>query len=105
MSSFDLHHIYLTMQNLLLLTETDLRTLLSETFRKELEVLNQETKPQENILLTRVETAKKLGISLPTLISYTNQGRLQSYRIGSRIRYKKEEVENSLSKIQSQKFR
>lgn len=105
MSSFDLHHIYLTMQNLLLLTETDLRTLLSETFRKELEVLNQEPKHQENILLTRVETAKKLGISLPTLISYTNQGRLQSYRIGSRIRYKKEEVENSLSKIQSQKFR
>lgn len=45
--------------------------------------------------LTRIETAKKLIISLPTLHSYTQKGILKSYKIGVRVLYKKSEVEGS----------
>ena len=46
--------------------------------------------------LTRGEVARFLKISLPTLYRYTKDGLLKSYRIGSKIRYKLEEVEEAL---------
>lgn len=55
--------------------------------------------------ITRKQTAELLGLSLPTLNEYTKRGILQGYRIGSRVRYKKEEVINSLEEIQSIKHR
>lgn len=93
------------MQNVILITETDLRTLLSETVKKEMEFFRPEEQPKDNTLLTRQETAKILGISLPTLNNYSKEGKIPSYRIGSRIRYKKQEVISSLSSIQNSKFR
>jgi len=42
--------------------------------------------------LSRQETAQALHITLPTLHIWTKEGRLQSYRIGSRILYKANEV-------------
>ena len=53
----------------------------------------------EEEFLTRIETARILRISLPTLRSWTVSGRLKSYRISSRIRYRKTEVENALTEI------
>jgi excisionase family DNA binding protein len=52
-------------------------------------------------LLTRKEAAKLLGVSLPTLSDWTNTGKIIGYRIASRVRYKSNELENSLSQIQS----
>lgn len=55
--------------------------------------LQEMIKPQpETILLTRQEVAKWLDISLPTLHKYTNNGVLQAHRIGSKVRYKQNEV-------------
>ncbi len=92
-------------QNLFILSETDLRTILAETVRNEIHSFKQEEKTQVSNLLTRHETAHILGISLPTLYNYSKDGRLPYYRIGSRIRYKKDEVLNSLSLIQTSKFK
>ncbi len=50
-------------------------------------------------LLTRIETSKKLNISLPTLHSYTKRGILKGYRVGVRVLYKYSEVESALSQI------
>jgi excisionase family DNA binding protein len=50
-------------------------------------------------LLTRKEASKLLGISLPTLLDWTNTGKITGYRIASRVRYKRTELENSLSQI------
>lgn len=50
-------------------------------------------------LLTRIETSKKLNISLPTLHSYTKKGILKGYRVGVRVLYKYSEVESALSQI------
>lgn len=59
----------------------------------------------ENEFKTRQETAKQLGISLPTLNEYTKSGIIPAYRIGSRVRYKSNEIETSLLKVQSVKYR
>lgn len=52
----------------------------------------------ENTLWTREETAKKLGVSLTTLWDYTRKDLIPAYRIGSKIRYRKSDVMNSLKK-------
>jgi excisionase family DNA binding protein len=50
----------------------------------------------ENILLTREETAKMLSVSLVTLWTWDKKDIIQSYRIGSKVRYKKSDVLNAL---------
>ena len=49
-----------------------------------------ETAPEK--LLTRIETAKLLGVTLPTIIDWQKKGILKGYRIGNRIRYKHAEI-------------
>ena len=46
--------------------------------------------------MSRSEVKDYLHISLPTLSEWTKMGWLKSYRIGSRIYYKSNEVDNSL---------
>ena len=82
-----------------------LRRLISDSVKVEVEKFSSLYQPQQNNdLITREDTAKLLGISLPTLHSWSKLGIIPSYRIGTRIRYKKEEVLNSVSKVQSIKY-
>lgn len=53
---------------------------------------------ESDVLLTREETAKLLSVSLVTLWDWTKKDILPAYRIGNKIRYKKSEVLNSMSK-------
>lgn len=50
-------------------------------------------------LLTRKEAAKMLSISLPTLHQWSLAGKIKGYRIGTRVRYKKAELESALSQM------
>lgn len=50
-------------------------------------------------LLSRKETAALLGISLPTLNEWTKKGVIKSYRIGRKVLYKDDEVNNALIEI------
>ncbi|WP_076548666.1 helix-turn-helix domain-containing protein [Maribacter ulvicola] len=80
-------------------------TLLThfQTLETHLSDLLQAVKPQPDTqLLTRQEVAKWLDVSLPTLHAWTKNGILQSYRIGNKIRYKKNEVLNALQSINPQ---
>ncbi len=52
--------------------------------------------------LCRKEVCQILKVSLPTLSDWTAKGLINSYRIGSRILYKSDEVEAALIK---RKFR
>jgi excisionase family DNA binding protein len=70
--------------------------IVKSAIQSEIQGLKQPVQPVE--LLSRFEAAKLLGISLPTLNNYSQDGRLQSYKIGSRIRYKREEVLSALQK-------
>lgn len=51
--------------------------------------------------LTRKQTATLLGVSLVTLSEWTKEGKVKGYRIGSRIRYKRHEIEQSLLTIKT----
>lgn len=62
-----------------------------------LQSVNNSTPTTE--LLTRKEASKLLGVSLPTLLDWTNTGKIIGYRIASRVRYKRSELENSLAQI------
>jgi excisionase family DNA binding protein len=54
--------------------------------------------------LTRKEVALLLKISLPTLNDWTKEGLLQSYRLGTRVLYKQDEIEQSLLQRNFDKF-
>ena len=54
-------------------------------------------------LITRDETAKLLGVSLVTLHSWIKSGVLVAYRIGNKVRFKENEVYDSLQKISSKR--
>lgn len=93
------------MNNLILISESEFRAVLSEILKSELATFRPVDQPKDNSLITRQEAAELLGISLPTLSTYAAEGRVQSYRIGSRIRYKRDEVLNSVSAIKSRKYK
>jgi len=46
--------------------------------------------------LTIAETCKLLGVTKPTLHLWSEQGKVIKYRISTRIRYKREEIENAI---------
>ena len=54
-------------------------------------------------LLTRSEAAALLGITLPTLRDYTRRGYVAGYRIGTRVRYKRNEVLDNLQRMRTAK--
>lgn len=83
------------------ITLDELATVIKMTVKREFEMINNSQTPQpENEYITRKETSRILGVSLPTLNDYSKRGLIPSYRIGTRIRYKKEEVLNSLNQRQ-----
>jgi len=55
--------------------------------------------------LTRKEVAELLSISLPTLNEYTKTGKLKGFRIGGRVLYCANEIQNSLTEIEALKYR
>lgn len=64
-----------------------------------IEKLNAPPKNEDEIILTRLETAKLLKINLTSLWKHTKSGKLISYGIGNRVFYKKDEVLKSLIRI------
>ena len=51
--------------------------------------------------LSRTEVCELLKVSLPTLNEWTKLGRLKSYKIGNRVLYKKNEIEESINKVET----
>jgi excisionase family DNA binding protein len=81
----------------------ELKTEISEAVLKQLSPLINSLTPiqPEKELLTRKEVAKLYGVSLPTILDWTKTGKLIGYRIASRVRYKRSEIEKSLSQIKT----
>jgi len=95
------------LQNLLLSSFSleQFKTEISEdVFYKIAPLIQSVQQPvKETELLTRKEAAKLLGVSLPTILDWTKTGKIIGYRISSRIRYKRSDLENSLSKIKTRR--
>lgn len=86
------------------LSKEEFKELLQEAVKVEIEK-NQPEDPFGQEYLTRKQTAKMLGISLPTLHEWTMEGRIQAYRIGRLVRYKRSDVHAALKSVNAQKNR
>ena len=73
------------------------KELISE-FEKAIAILININDNEEK-LLTREETAQMLKVSLVTLWDWTRKDVLPAYRIGYKVRYKKNEVLASLKQM------
>lgn len=55
--------------------------------------------------ITRKEVAEILKVTLPTLHDWTKLGWLKSYKIGTRVLYKRSEVDEAIEGILNQKHK
>ena len=78
----------------------EFQDIIKKSLLEAIEGLNLFSKSQpekEKQILTRKETAAMLNISLPTLHAYTMQGKIKSFRLGYSVRYRLQDVYDSLS--------
>lgn len=73
----------------------DLKNIVSETIRENHKP--EQPTSREPEYLTRQETARKFKISLVTLHRWTKAGIVKDYKIGGRVLYRVEEIENAIS--------
>lgn len=80
-----------------------LDTLANVLTEKEAKAETSADQPEK--FLTRIEVAKLLKITLPTLHDWTKKGLLKAYRIGNRIRYKETEVIETINNNPTNQFK
>lgn len=81
----------------------DLFQKIRELISEELNSRQKPESPQEYI--TKKEVAEKLRSSLPTVQRLMKSGIIKPYRIGRRILFKADEIENSLTEVASMKYK
>ena len=97
------------MAELIITTQNELKLIIESSIADALNANLSAAKPTEptpnkvDELLTRQEAAKLLGVSLVTLNEWSKKGIVVGYRIASRVRYKKTELEQSLVQMQTTK--
>ena len=84
---------------------SDIKKVLREVLEEKSNDFAKPVKSEDQEFLTRKEVAKLLKISLTTLNDWSKQGIVQAYRIGNRVLYKKKEIVDSVSKVQSFKYK
>jgi excisionase family DNA binding protein len=82
---------------------SELKTEISQDVFNKISCLIQkaQTPSPPTEFITRKQAANLLRVSLPTILDWTKTGKIKGYRIGSRIRYKRNEIENSLLQIKT----
>ncbi len=96
------------MENQIILHSTsisDFKQIICEVVREEIKNMSPASHPKQTEFLTRKEVCKLLQISEVTLNEWTKSGIVKGYRLNSRVRYKRSEIENSLQQIKSIKYR
>jgi excisionase family DNA binding protein len=86
-------------------TVNDLLEWIGQLMDSKMGVLPTKNNQLQSDYITRAEVARLLKITLPTLHDWTKQGWLKAYKIGSRVLYKLEEVQQSVEKLSSIKFK
>ncbi len=81
-------------------TPEQLQEAIIKGIKIQLDELKKHLQPKEpTTYLTRNEVAEMLSVDLSTVHNYTKRKILQAYQIGSRVYYKRDEVENSIVKL------
>lgn len=89
-------------------TKQELITEITESILAGFSALMKESREEElnsKEWLTARDTERFLKISNVTRWNWTRGGILKSYKVGSRIRYRKDEVLNALMNIEARKNR
>ncbi len=77
----------------------ELKKIVEDAIFNQLKSFAPTVEQKQNQLLTRKQTASFLCISLPTLHDWTKTGIIKAHRIGNRVLYKIDEINNSLNQI------
>lgn len=96
------------MVQLITLSKDDLSELIKSSVKEVLSKIKDERPPTQEIrneYLTRKQTAEKLHISLTTLDTYTRNGFLDAVKLGHRVLYRSEDIENSIERVNSIKHK
>lgn len=81
-------------------TPQELKNIILQDVRTELENFSKNFQPiQLPKYLTRDEVAEILQISISTISYWNRKGILNPYRLGNKIRYKSNEIDDALIKI------
>lgn len=80
---------------------SDFENAINKAFERAIKEFSNPVKNTDKDLKSRKETARILNISLPTLHLFTKEGIICAYRIGNRVLYKQEDIENALKVIVS----
>lgn len=95
-------------QNIIIpLSVDELKEILSEIFREHYNQFKTSQTEKSDLpeLITPKQTANYLGISKVTLWKWTKEGKLLSYQISGRIRYKRDEIIKALQEVKNLKYR
>lgn len=76
---------------------SQIKDCVKQEIKLALEEREEKSSTSDCTLLTRKETASRLGISLVTLHDWCNKGIVPYYRINTRIRFKLEEIDELVS--------
>lgn len=79
------------------IVEDKIRSLIQES--------NSQKENKREQYASRKEVALRLRISLPTLNSYVKQDKIKSYRVGRRVLFKWDEVEQVIEEISCSKYK
>lgn len=81
-------------------TPKQLQEMISDDVKRQLEEIKKHLQPKEPTkFITRQEVADMLSVDISTVHNLTTKGILQKYQIGGRVLYKRQEVENAVTKI------
>jgi excisionase family DNA binding protein len=64
---------------------------------KRIDALEKRLPPQKSEWISRKQASALLGVSLVTISDWTKKDILKAYRIGNRVRFKLEEIEQVLT--------
>lgn len=79
------------------ITPQELRAEIREDIRRELLEFSKKLKPQEpTIWITRKEAAELLGVSLVTIHTWSKENVIFPFKIGTRIRFRRSQIEQIL---------
>jgi excisionase family DNA binding protein len=82
--------------NITVIPVKELLEKISEIIDKKFGEFEKPAQKSGSKFMTRTEVSRHLKISLPTLLDWTKLGWLNSYKMGRRVLYKEEEVEQAV---------
>ena len=81
----------------------ELRSIITQSVSEELnrQLINGKNETvNRDKLFSRKETAGMLKVSTSSLLKYVKSGRIKAHRVGRRVLFKYEDIQNSMRRIQ-----